>query len=319
MSGMFAPLSRRSFLNATLGSAACAGLGGLTSRSATAADRPAGISSTRLDDKLTLLAGGGGNVVSLAYAEGLLLVDGGSQERSAELLRTLAAEFPGRPIRTLLNTHWHWDHTGSNDALAANGAMIVAHQNTKLWLGTRVISQWEGRTYPPRRASALPRRTFFYDSERLDVGGDAVEYGHLVQAHTDGDIYVHFPGHNVLAGGDVVAGGRYPVIDYSTGGWIGGMIAGLRTLIAKCDHETRVVPGEGPLRSRADLEAQLEMCRAVATRIAASYFRGETWKEFAASKPTRDFDATWGTPDLFLRTAHASAWWHINEMRRGSF
>ena len=201
MSGMFAPLSRRSFLYAALGSAACAGIGGLTLRSATAADRPGGISSTRLDDRLTVLAGGGGNVVALAYPEGLLLVDGGSQERSAELLRTLAAEFPGRQIRTLLNTHWHWDHTGSNEALAANGATIVAHENTKLWLGTRVISQWEGRTYPPRRASALPRRTFFYDSERLDVGGDAVEYGHLVQAHTDGDITVTFAEADIVHAG----------------------------------------------------------------------------------------------------------------------
>jgi len=234
-------------------------------------------------------------------------------------LSAVAAQFAGRRVMTVLNTHWHWDHTGSNDAFAAAGATIIAHENTKLWLGTRINSQWENKTYPPRQAAALPRRTFYYDSERLDVGGKPVEYGYLAQAHTDGDIYVHFPTHNVLVGGDVVAGGRYPLIDYSTGGWIGGMIAALRALIAKCDGETRVVPGEGPLRTRSDLEAQLEMCRTVATRIAASYFRGETWEQFVAAKPTSDFDAAWGDPSIFLRTAHASAWWHINEMRRGTF
>jgi cyclase len=313
--GMLSPLSRRSFLSA----AVCAGIGAIASTPAASAGASATVSASRLDKSVTVYTGCDGNVVAFAHDEGLLLVDGGSQERSAELLQAIAVETNARPIETLLNTHWHWDHTGSNDTLAAAGATIIAHENTKLWLGTRIISQWEGKTYPPRRPAALPRRTFFHDSERLDVGGQSVEYGYLPQAHTDGDLYVHFPTHNVLVGGGVVAGGRYPLVDFSTGGWIGGMIAALRMLVAKCDDQTRVIPGEGPVRTRADLEAQLEMCRTVASRIAASYFRGDTWDQFVASQPTREFDATWGNPDIFLRTAHASGWWHINEMRRGTF
>jgi glyoxylase-like metal-dependent hydrolase (beta-lactamase superfamily II) len=269
-----------------------------------------------LADDLLLFEGAGGNVIAALSSEAILMVDGGSAERSSELLRLVSMETQGRPIKTLLNTHWHWDHTGSNEALAEAGATIIAHENTKLWLGAEVISKWENRTYAPRPAKALPNQTFFYDSKQLSFGKDDIEYGYLPQAHTDGDIYVFFPTHNVLVAGDVVSGGAYPILDYSTNGWIGGMIGGLRTLIKKCDANTRIIPGTGPVRVRPDLEAQLEMCFTVITRISESYYKGQTWDEFIASKPSREFDATWGNPDTFLRTAYQGAWLHINEIRR---
>jgi len=277
------------------------------------------ITVTRLSRGVALFAGAGGNVTAISTADEVVLIDGGLATHSADLQRAVRAEFPGRKITTVLNTHWHWDHAGANEALARSGATLIAHENTKLWLSAEIVSQWENKTYPPRPPLALPRRTFFYDSEQLNVGGSKVEYGYLPQAHTDGDIYVHLPAHNVLVGGDVVASGAYPILDYSTGGWIGGMITALRVLIAKCDARTQVVPGSGPLRTRTDLQAQLEMCRATATRIGASYFKGQTWAEFADSNPTREFDATWGDPSVFLRTAYAGAWGHINELRRASF
>lgn len=263
-----------------------------------------------------LIDGAGGNVVVAQSADAVLLVDGGLAERSSELLKAVAAQTGKKPIQTLFNTHWHWEHTGSNEALAKAGAKIIAHENTKLWLGAEVISKWESRTYPPRPARALPTQTFYYDAEPLSFGQDTVRYGLLPQAHTDGDIYVFFPSENVLVAGDVVSGGGYPLVDYCTNGWSGGMINGLKTLIKMSDASTRIVPGSGPLRTRADLEAQLDMCFTVLQKISDSYYKGHTWEELVASRPTRDFDARWGNPDLFLRNSYEGAWLHINEIRR---
>jgi cyclase len=265
---------------------------------------------------LVLYAGAGGNVVGLSGGDGLLLVDGGLAQHSKALLGAVRETQGKAPVRYLLNTHWHLDHTGSNQALAAAGAKIVAHENTKLWMEQEIISAWEGRTYPPRPRGALPNETFFYDSKALAFGGGELEYGHLPQAHTDGDIYVRFQAQNVVVAGDVVTDGRYPVVDYSTNGWLGGMLEALKALIAKCDGKTRIVPGSGALRTKADLQAQHDMCLTVLRRIGESYYKGETWQEFLASRPTRDFDAQWGSPDTFLATAYKGAWYHINEVRR---
>jgi glyoxylase-like metal-dependent hydrolase (beta-lactamase superfamily II) len=248
--------------------------------------------------------------------DGLLLVDGGAADRSAELLERIAAQSGGRRVRTLFNTHWHWDHTGSNEALAKSGATLVAHENTRLWLGTEIASKWESRTYPPRPAGALPTQTFFYGSKQMTAGKEEVEYGYLPQAHTDGDIYVFFPKQNVLVAGGVASGGSYAIADYCTGGWLGGMMAGLKILISKADAQTRVVPGLGPVRTRADLEAQLDLCFTVLARISEGYYKGQTWQQLLESRPTREFDEQWGNPDLFLKTAYEGAWLHINEIRR---
>jgi cyclase len=305
-------LTRRNFLSTALAGAAGLSLYGGAAR----AGAKQTITLTRLHDNLLAFEGAGGNVVAFDSPEGVLMIDGGLPERSAELLKLVGKECGGRPVRTLLNTHWHWDHTGSNERLAQAGARVIAHENTKLWLGAEIVSKWEQRTYPPRPPRALPTRTFFYGSEKLAFGKQDIEYGLLPQAHTDGDIYVFFPAQNVLIAGDVVSGGGYPLLDYCTGGWIGGMTAGLRALLKKVDAATRIVPGAGPLRSKANLEAQLEMCLAVTAKIGESYYKGHTWDEFLAGRPTRDFDAQWGDPALFLQTAYEGAWVHVNEIRR---
>jgi glyoxylase-like metal-dependent hydrolase (beta-lactamase superfamily II) len=298
-----------------------AGLGGgvalsasVLSASARAASGP--VAATDLGGGLALYGGAGGNVLALRSGDGLLLVDGGLAERSGALLQAVRETQGNGPVRYLFNTHWHLDHTGSNASLAAAGARIVAHENTRLWMGQEIVCAWENRTYPPQPAKALPTETFFYDSKELSLGPARVEYGYLPQAHTDGDIYVRFPAQNVIAAGDVVTGGRYPILDYSTNGWLGGMIDGLKAILAKCDDHTRVVPGTGGLRSKAEVQAQLDMCQAVYKRIADSYYKGETWEQFLAGKPTAEFDAQWGAPDTFLATAYKASWYHITEVRR---
>ena len=318
--------TRRSLLKASLGAASAsvsAGvLGSLVApvagaRARTRADRTP-IQSTPLADDLYLYQGAGGNVVAARSGDGLLLVDGGSADRTSELLKRVAHDTGQRRVRQLVNTHWHWDHTGANEVLAKSGATILAHENTKLWLGAEIDSAWEGRVYPPRPARALPTQTFFYDADAkpLSFGDQKLEYSLMPGAHTDGDIYVFFPRQNVLVAGDVVSGGGYPLVDYTTGGWLGGMIGGLKALLKIGDSNTRIVPGSGPLRTRADLEAQLDLCFTALSKIGDSYYRGQTWDELVASQPTRDFDARWGNPDTFLRLAYEGAWNHINEIRR---
>jgi len=320
---MLRTISRRTVLQASLtgiaGASACvAGVAALIPSRACAKAARTPIESTKLADDLFLFRGAGGNVVAAGSSDGVLLVDGGVAERTSELLKRVAAETGQRRVQTLVNTHWHWDHTGSNEVVAKSGATVLAHENTKLWLGAEIISKWEQHTYPPRPAQALPTRTFFYDADAmpLTLAHETIEYGYLPQAHTDGDIYVFFPRQNVLVAGDVVSGGGYPIADYCTGGWLGGMINGLKTLLGKGDAQTRIVPGTGPLRTRADLEAQLDMCFTVLSKIGDSYYKGQTWDELVASRPTQGLDATWGNPDLFLRTAYEGAWNHINEIRR---
>jgi len=320
---MLRTISRRTVLQASLtgiaGASACiAGVAALIPSRASAKAARTPIESTKLADDLILFRGAGGNVVAASSSDGVLLVDGGVAERTSELLKRVATETGQRRVQTLVNTHWHWDHTGSNEVVAKSGATVLAHENTKLWLGAEINSKWEQRTYPPRPAQALPTRTFFYDADAkpLTFANETIEYGYLPQAHTDGDIYVFFPRQNVLVAGDVVSGGGYPIADYCTGGWLGGMINGLKTLLGKGDAQTRIVPGTGPLRTRADLEAQLDMCLAVLSKISESYYKGQTWDELVASHPTQALDATWGNPDLFLRMAYEGAWNHINEIRR---
>jgi len=314
--------TRRRVLRGALAGAAGLAAGAVAPRLALAkaADAAGGarIVHSALSDSLHLFQGAGGYVVAAVSAEGVLLVDGGLEADSAALLAQVAAVSAGRKVELLLNTHWHWDHTGSNAALGKAGAKIIAHENTRLWLGTRVDSKWEHRIYPPQPARALPTQTFFYGPQKLNFGGQDVEYTIMPQAHTDGDIYVFFPRENVLVAGGVVTGGSYPLPDYCTGGWLGGMIDGLKTILAKADPQTRIVSGLGASRTRADVQAQLDMCTAVMSKIGTNYFKGGTWQQLRDAKPTSDFDAQWGNPEPFLQMAYDGAWYHVNEIRRYS-
>ena len=295
--------------------AVTAGLGAALGWQRALADVPTPITHTALTDTLHLFQGAGGNVVAGGGADGVLLVDGGLAARSAELLQRVGAVSKGR-VQTLFNTHWHWSHTGANEVLGKAGAKIIAHENTKLWLGTHVDSRWEQRIYPPLPATARPTQTFYGGVQKLAFAGEDLEYALLAQAHTDGDIYVLFPRANVIVAGGVVSGGSYPLADWCTNGWLGGMVDGLSMLIDRADSQTRIIPGEGAPRTRADLVAQRDMCQQVLGRIGTSYFKGDTWEQLIASRPTREFDERWGNPDPFLRLAYDGAWYHVNEIRR---
>ncbi|HEY1899375.1 MAG TPA: MBL fold metallo-hydrolase, partial [Steroidobacteraceae bacterium] len=216
-------MTRRGFLDTTFGAAATAMLPWPGAVGAAGRPMLEQLSVARLEDGLYLLSCSDWNVLALCGPQGMLLVDGGAALYTRELLAALGALPNGGPVKVLFNTHWHWNHTGSNEALAAQHAQIIAHRNTKLWLGTPITVEWQHHTYPPRPAAALPTTTFVNGTPDMQFSGQPVRYGHLPAAHTDGDLYVHLPQPNVIVAGGVVAAGRYPTIDYSTGGWIGGM------------------------------------------------------------------------------------------------
>src|SRR5690606_25507939 len=268
--------SRRQFLRALgVGGVALTGLTALASVRAQEAD--ADLRLTELRDGLLLLTGAGCNVVARKAADGLLLIDSGAPDRAAALKRFIEAELGPAPISLLFNTHWHLDHTGGNETLASPETAIVAHENTRLWMTTKFFVDWENRRYLPRPPAAHPNKTFFSHEPQpleIDFAGKTVAYGHLREAHTDGDLYVRFPEANVIVAGGAVTAARYPVLDYITGGWMGGLEDVTRQLIEMSDAETLIVPEAGPPQRRADLEAQLEMVATVRERIEEMALKG---------------------------------------------
>jgi cyclase len=219
----------------------------------------------------------------------------------------------GTPVQALFNTHWHLENTGSNETLGKAGAKIIAHENTKLWMGAEIVVPWQKRTYKPRPKEARPTQSF-YTTGKMTFGKEEIQYGYLGQAHTDGDIYVFLPGPNILMTGDVFSVGSYPILDYSTGGWIGGLTDATRTLAGLGDAQTRVVPGIGPVQTKADLQAQLDMLGTMRTRFIEMMRKGMSAKDMLAAAPTREFDARWGNPQLFITNAYPGLWGHVREI-----
>ena len=275
------------------------------------------ITAGPLSDNLIHFTGApGDNIVVVTGIDGLVMVNGGREEMSADLLRAVAERTGGKRIRALFNTDWHREHTGSNEAVGKAGAKIIAHENTKQYLGAEIYVDWQNRTYKPLPPQALPNQTFYTSGTMDDLtgGGERIEYGHLGQAHTDAAIYVFFPGSNVLVAGDALSVGRYPIPDYTTGGWLGGLLAANKTMLGLANAETRIVPGVGPIQTRADLQAQHDMLAAMMDRLPKMMKQGLGPEDIIAAAPTKEYDAKWGNPDLFVPTAYRSLWLHVREL-----
>lgn len=299
--------SRRNFLTSAL--ADVAGFSALRAQSA-----PGAIKTTPLADNLFLLTGAGANVVARTGSDGVLLVDGGLAERAADLAQAVA-QLPGaKPVHTLFNTHWHPEQTGSNLALGRAGATIIAHENTRLWLTTDITRPWENRTFHPLPKEALPNKTFFGSEPKgnsLTLDGERIEYGYMLQAHTDGDMYVFLPKSNVLVIGDVISGNGWPFVDWWTGGWIYGIVSGLDTVLKVANEQTRIVAGQGPVLTRADLETQRKMFGNISQRLRALLFGGRNVDDAIAAAPTKEYNDRMGDPNQFIRLAFQSMWGHF--------
>ena len=304
------PSDRREFLKSTLSAGAGIALSHLAVRSALSRDRASPIVLSRVNDHLVVVSGAGANCVAIQGPEGVLLIDGGLEERSGELIKAVLAETRAKAITTLINTHWHPEQTGSNERLAKSGAQIIAHENTRLWL--QYPQQEPGRpgTWGPLPTKARPGHTI-YAAEKMTFGGEQIDLGYLLQAHTDGDIYAFLRESNVLVAGGVVSNEGWPVVDYKTGGWIVGLVEGLNTLAGLVDDHTVIVPANGPNLTKADLVAQHDMYATIADRLQKLLRKGLAPDEVAAAQPTQEFDAKWGDPKQFVDLAFKSLWGHL--------
>jgi cyclase len=297
--------TRRAFVKAALGAVASAAC--LPSASAR---EKTSLLLQPLDDRLAVVSGAGANVVAARGPEGLLLVDGGLAEHSSALHKLVLKELAAKRVHTLVNTHWHPEQTGSNERLGKAGTRIFAHENTKLWLGYANEVPGQTRKWGPLRAEGLPNETV-YGGGKLAFAEEELEYGYLLQAHTDGDLYVFFPKSNVLVTGGAVSGEGWPLIDYRTGGWIGGLVEGLKTLVARADERTRIVPANGPLLTKADLIAQQKMYATIFDRLGKAMRKGLGPEEAIETGPSKEFDAQWGDSRQFLTLAFRSMWGHL--------
>ncbi len=248
------------------------------------------IQVTDLSAGLSLITGPGGNIAALVGPDGIVLVNSFVPERGAELA-PIVRKLDAGPI-TLINTHWHFDHTGGNAALAGIGARIVAHENARKRLATDQYMADFQMKIPASPAAALPVMTIG-DSATLFLNGEEIHLAHVAPAHTDGDVFLHFRKANVLHTGDLFSNGFYPNIDSSSDGWIGGMIAAADRILAIVNARTRIIPGHGPMATRDDLKASRDMLVEVRARIEPLVKAGKSVDEAVAARPLASLDARW--------------------------
>jgi cyclase len=264
--------------------------------------------AAKLTDKIRLITGAGNNIVALEGDGGSLLVDCGDAAHAADVVKLAGT------VKTVINTHWHLESTGANEVMAKAGAKLVSHVNTQLWMTQEILHDWEKKTYPPRAKQAQPTETF-YTTGHTAFGGETIEYGLMPMAHTDGDIYVHFTESNVLVAGDAVQAGRLPVLDWFCGGWIGGMQEAHRTLLRIANDSTKIVPAVGPVMTKAELQASLDLLTKVREQLVKLMKQGKGAQDMINAKAVAEFQPQLaGDPETFLYTAYRGLWAHVREL-----
>ncbi len=263
---------------------------------------------TKVTDNIYMLSSPvAGNIGVSIGDDGVAIID----DQFAPLapkIRAAIALLSDKPIRFVINTHWHGDHTGANESFGRNGAIIVAQGNVRKRMAAKQIGSLSGRETAASPAAALPIVTFA-ESTTLHYNGDDLEVTHLPAAHTDGDVIIRWRKANVLHMGDNFFVGDYPFVDNNSGGTYNGMIAAVEWALASIDDNTQIMPGHGPLSNKKGLQEYRDMMVTVRERVLKMIKQKKTLEQVVAAKPTADFDAKWAgsfwKPDQWVGRVYA--------------
>jgi glyoxylase-like metal-dependent hydrolase (beta-lactamase superfamily II) len=266
------------------------------------------IKSVRLSENIFMLQGEGGNIGVSVGDDGVFVIDDQFAPLTARILAAIRA-ISDKPVRLLINTHWHFDHTGGNENLGKAGVVIVAQDNVRKRLSTKTPIAFFKSDYGPSPSAALPVITF-KDTVTFHLNGDDATAIHVANAHTDGDAIIHFRNANVVHMGDTYFNGLYPFIDTGTNGSVTGVIAAVDRVLVMTDDLTKIIPGHGPLSDKRELKAYRAMLVAVSAKITALVKAQKTLAQVIAAKPTKEFDAAWGKgflkPEQFVEIVYTS-------------
>ena len=261
------------------------------------------IQAEKVAEGIYMLTGSGGNIGISVGEDGVFMID----DQFAPLtdkIKAAVATVSDKPIRFILNTHWHFDHTGGNEKMGETGSVIVAHENVRKRLSTDQFVEFFQKKVPALAKEGLPVITFTKDVT-FHLNGDEIYVFHTKNAHTDGDVVIYFKKANVVHTGDSYFSGMYPFIDLSTGGTIDGTIQAVKQILSMTNDTTRYIPGHGPLSNRNELEKYLNMLTTIRDRINKQISEKKTVADILSMLPTKKFDETWGKgmiqPDAFVR------------------
>ncbi len=260
------------------------------------------IETVKVSDNVYMLVGAGGNIGLSIGEDGAFMIDDQFAPLTEKILAAVS-KLTDQPVRFLVNTHHHFDHTGGNENIAKGGAIIVAHENVRKSMSKNTVIEALNREVGASPQAALPIVTFT-DSVTFHWNGDDVHVSHVELAHTDGDSIIYFTKANVLHMGDTFFKGAYPFIDVSSHGSIDGVIAAADTALKLCNDKTKIIPGHGELAEPDDLREYRDVLQAVRDRVRSLVDAGKTRDEVIAAKPSASFDAEWGAgfmkPDVWI-------------------
>jgi cyclase len=302
-------MNRREILKGALG-----GVLGLTlppsARDAVSQEGPAVVP---VREGFAMLTGAGGNILVRTASAGQVLVDSGAAAFTDAVIKRLHALPGAGRVTTVFNTHWHREQVGGNLAFGRSEAKIIAHEKTRAHLATDYYLQDEDRYEKALPAEARPTVTFFTGDHTL-AGDERIEYGHLLEAHTDGDIYVYFRDANVLAAGDAISPVKDPSLDWFGGGWLGGRVDAQEKLLKLTNAETRIVPSYGPVVGRTELQAEFDMTRVLFDRMLDLVRKGMSAQDMLDAGLMKDLNRTFRDPFRFAYDAHKGYWAHHNSL-----
>ncbi len=270
--------------------------------------------SEQLADNIHLVTGPSGNSIVAADTDGLILIEGVPSELASDYLAFVKQLTGASRVKTLINTHWHPESVGLNATLAADNVEIIAHANTKQWLSATIRKRGEEIIHTPLAEAELPT-VIFYDKHAVPFRGSNIELGHVLQAHTDGDLYAWFPNENILYTGPAVRTDTWSTVDETTNGFMGGLVDAYDTLATIINDDTRIIPGAGTPLDKSGFEGQMALYKNLMTQMVDLLRKGRSAEEVVIANPAIGLKPEWGDSSAFLDQGFHSFYGHLRNTR----